>query len=160
MWRCQKCNSENPASASFCQTCGEKKAALGSAQAARTAWKSASESLPNPGVSVGSMPIRRIENYLKENATAGLLNTLGTIMIVFGVIATIIAFFYAAGGGGGSFHFLFGLLGAIVALPFDMIPGLLLKAVARIWQNSDDTVSLLRYQIDTQNDKEATVMIK
>jgi hypothetical protein len=147
MWHCHKCNSDNPASASFCQTCGEKKAVPGSEKAAAATLKVVSAS------NGGTKPVRRIENYLRVNAMAGFTNALGTILIVLGVIATIVIFFVSFRDGGLSSFFL-RLLVTIVSFPINMIPGLILKALGHTWQNSEDTMNLLRYQIDVQSDHE------
>lgn len=150
MWRCQKCESDNPAAALFCQSCGEKKAASGITEAPVFSWQTAGHSAP--GVSGGlrgsdtKQSTWLLANYLQVNAMAGWLNFFGNALFVLAAIAAIITLV--------SYNFPAGLLTSIGTLLSGLVLGLVLKALGRIWQNSDDIKGMLRYQIDMQKERD------
>jgi hypothetical protein len=153
MWQCQKCQSDNPDAALFCQSCGEKKAVPGAARATAFPWRSATATQNRSNIPGMKNTPRRLDNYLKVNAMAGFINFCGTLLIVLAIIVSLSTFFIAVFTYGP--QFLSGLLLAIGMLIAGLLLGLFLKSLGKIWQNSDDTVSMLRYVIDVQNDRQS-----
>ena len=146
MWQCESCSETNPDSAKVCQSCG-----LGVA-GTKYSRHYTSESIKIPD----TIPI---EEYIPENPTASLFSVIGNVLLVFTVILSFAVFIFLGQWFGPELGFLMRLVIALGTLGIYVIPALLLKAIAHIWQNTQDTSNLLLYfmekdQMETKSEAE------
>ncbi len=144
MWVCNACNAENTDLTTICHACsarkGAKKPILPSqgnkAQLNDAAAKSRRDTLRKK---------INIEKYVQTNPLANTLSSIAGIYLALSVVISITTFFAIRNF---TQSIWYGLIAAIASLGLYILPGLLLMAIASIWQNTQETSQLIRYQID------------
>ena len=95
-------------------------------------------------------PSPHIDDYYSNNSTSNALEVISLVYIALSVLAAVGGYMVAT-----IFvnNFLFKLLGAAIGASLFLVPGLLLKAIAEILQNSQDSSNGLLYLLNKKEEE-------